>query len=135
VGGHSLTRSYYSESKLGKGAMDGNVTQHHDFMPKFDEWSEHCRLILAGKAKYYPTKFVHLLRESTDLLVVHLVDEIPTIEVIQPFEFEALLIHESNDSLPSCENTLLSPNYSTSKTGLRKRFKSAFRFGLCLCYS
>ncbi|KAG8773651.1 hypothetical protein FRC12_002396 [Ceratobasidium sp. 428] len=66
------------EEKLGKGAMEGNMTQHQDFIPKFDEWSELCKDILAKKAEYKPAEFVKLMRESTDILAVHLVDEIPT---------------------------------------------------------
>lgn len=61
--------------------MDANVTQHHDFMPKFDEWSDLCQNILAKQAKFDPTDFVLLLRESTDLLSVHLIEEVPTMEV------------------------------------------------------
>ncbi|CUA68045.1 hypothetical protein RSOLAG22IIIB_13632 [Rhizoctonia solani] len=70
----------YFEEKLGKGAMDANINQHHGFMPQFDEWNEHCKKILAKEETYEPTKFVAMLRKSTDVLSVHLVDEIPTIE-------------------------------------------------------
>ncbi|KAJ1305972.1 hypothetical protein OPQ81_010687 [Rhizoctonia solani] len=70
----------YLEEKLGKGAMDANVNQHHDFMPQFDEWNEHCKKILTKEETYDPTKFVAMLRMSTDMLSAHLVDEIPTIE-------------------------------------------------------
>ncbi|CAE6456466.1 unnamed protein product [Rhizoctonia solani] len=68
------------EEKLGKGAMDANVNQHHDFMPQFDEWNEHCKKILSKEETYEHTKFVTMLRKSTDLLSAHLVDEIPTLE-------------------------------------------------------
>ncbi|CAE6484492.1 unnamed protein product [Rhizoctonia solani] len=68
------------EEKLGKGAMDANVNQHHDFMPQFDEWNEHCKKILSKEETYEHTKFVAMLRKSTDLLSAHLVDEIPTLE-------------------------------------------------------
>lgn len=72
---------FVSESKLGKGAMDVNVVQHHEFMPKFNEWDELCGKIIAGEAEFNPTNFVSLLKESTDLLVKHLADEIPTLDV------------------------------------------------------
>ncbi|KAG8741192.1 hypothetical protein FRC10_003186 [Ceratobasidium sp. 414] len=68
------------EEKLGKGAMDANITQHQDFMPKFHEWADVCKTILAKKAEYKPAEFIKLMRESTDVLAVHLVDEIPTME-------------------------------------------------------
>lgn len=70
-----------SESKLGKGFMNTNVTQHQDFMPKFERWSELCGKILAKEAEYCLTEFVDLLRQSTDVLHVHLIDEIATLEV------------------------------------------------------
>ncbi|KAG9073810.1 hypothetical protein FS749_014666 [Ceratobasidium sp. UAMH 11750] len=81
------------EEKLGKGAMDANVTQHQDFMPKFDEWAEHCKNILAKKAEFKPAEFTKLMRESTDVLAVHLVDEIPTMEAsrLRPHFTEAEL--------------------------------------------
>lgn len=61
--------------------MDANVTQHHGFVPKFNEWDKLCQDIQSGKSQYEAGSFVALLRESTDLLVVHLADEIPTMEV------------------------------------------------------
>jgi len=70
----------YFESKLGKGAMDANISQHHEFIPKFDEWDQLCQNIQSGKSQYEAGNFVALLRESTDLLVAHLADEIPTME-------------------------------------------------------
>ncbi|GAB1523498.1 hypothetical protein RhiTH_006648 [Rhizoctonia solani] len=70
----------YFEEKLGKGAMDANVSQHHDFMPHFDEWNEHCKKILAKEEVYESAHFVSMLRKSTDTLSAHLVDEIPTLE-------------------------------------------------------
>ncbi|KAG9084227.1 hypothetical protein FRC07_013682 [Ceratobasidium sp. 392] len=81
------------EEKMGKGAMDANVTQHDDFMPKFDEWAELCKNILAKKAEYQPTEFIKLMRESTDVLAVHLVDEIPTMaaDKLRPHFTEAEL--------------------------------------------
>jgi hypothetical protein len=75
-----------SEAKLGKGAMEVNLAQHQDFLPKFGEWADLCSKILANQAEYRPKEFLALLRESTDVLYVHLVAEIPTMEVIQyPF--------------------------------------------------
>ncbi|KAF8740418.1 Fungal specific transcription factor domain, partial [Rhizoctonia solani] len=68
------------EEKLGKGAMDANVSQHHDFMPHFDQWNEHCKKILAKEEVYESAHFVSMLRKSTDTLSAHLVDEIPTLE-------------------------------------------------------
>lgn len=61
--------------------MEPNVNQHQDFTPKFEEWSDLCGKILNKESEYDATKFVALLRESTDALVEHLVDEIPTMEV------------------------------------------------------
>lgn len=67
--------------------MEPNVNQHHEFMPKFDEWNELCGKILAKEAEFNPTDFVTLLKESTDLLASHLVDEIPTMEVSHEIEY------------------------------------------------
>ncbi|QRW25264.1 hypothetical protein RhiXN_07213 [Rhizoctonia solani] len=58
----------YFEEKLGKGAMDANVSQHHDFMPHFDQWNEHCKKILAKEEEEYR-------------YTLGAVDEIPTLEV------------------------------------------------------
>ncbi|QRV84209.1 Hemerythrin HHE cation binding domain [Ceratobasidium sp. AG-Ba] len=68
------------EEKLGKGSMESNVTQHEDFMPKFDQWSELLKSILAGKTQYDADRFIRLMREGTDVLVIHLQDEIPTLD-------------------------------------------------------
>ncbi|KAF8608154.1 hypothetical protein BDV93DRAFT_603026 [Ceratobasidium sp. AG-I] len=70
----------FFESKLGAGAMDGNLAQHHDFTPKFNEWSQHCQNIQQGSISFDGRNFVALMRESTDILVPHLTDEIPTME-------------------------------------------------------
>ncbi|KAB5592786.1 Hemerythrin HHE cation-binding domain containing protein [Ceratobasidium theobromae] len=68
------------EAKLGKGAMDSNIAQHQEMLPKFDKWADLCSKILSKDAKYDPTEFTNLLQESTDLMYAHLVDEIPTME-------------------------------------------------------
>ncbi|QRV98276.1 Hemerythrin HHE cation binding domain [Ceratobasidium sp. AG-Ba] len=68
------------EEKMGKGSMESNVTQHEDFMPKFDQWTELVKSILAGKAEYEADGFIRLMREGTDMLIVHLRDEIPTLD-------------------------------------------------------
>ncbi|CAE6417183.1 unnamed protein product [Rhizoctonia solani] len=68
------------EAKLGKGTMDGNVAQHEEFMPKFNEWAELCKKIAAKEAEYNVTEFLNLLRASTDVLHPHFVDEISTLE-------------------------------------------------------
>lgn len=61
--------------------MDANVTQHQDFLPQYDEWDQLCQTIQSGKSQYEAEIFVTLLRRSTDSLVAHLADEIPTMEV------------------------------------------------------
>lgn len=91
----------YLESKLGKGSMEANVTQHQDFMPKFDQWSDFCAKILAKEVEYRPTEFVELLRQSTDVLHIHLVDEIATLES------SILRNHFTEDELRNLEVELL----------------------------
>ncbi|EUC57509.1 hemerythrin HHE cation-binding domain protein [Rhizoctonia solani AG-3 Rhs1AP] len=68
------------EAKLGKGTMDGNVAQHEEFMPKFEEWAKLCKKIAANEAEYNATEFLDLLRASTDVLYPHFVDEVSTLE-------------------------------------------------------
>ncbi|KAJ1305973.1 hypothetical protein OPQ81_010688 [Rhizoctonia solani] len=68
------------EAKLGKGAMDRNVAQHEELMPKFTEWATLCKKIAAKEAEYNAPEFLDLLRESTDLLHPHFVEEIATLE-------------------------------------------------------
>lgn len=80
-----------SEAKLGKGAMDSNIAQHQEMLPKFDKWADLCSKILSKDAKYDPTEFTNLLRESTDLMYTHLVDEIPTMEVCYGSYIQVLL--------------------------------------------
>ncbi|KAF8608153.1 hypothetical protein BDV93DRAFT_519217 [Ceratobasidium sp. AG-I] len=83
----------FFESKLGKGAMDANVTQHQDFLPQYNEWDQLCQDIQSGKSQYEAESFVTSLRKSTDLLVEHLADEIPTMEAskLKPHFSEAEL--------------------------------------------
>ena len=70
-----------SESKLGKGAMDANLTQHQDFLSQYNEWDQLCQDVQAGKSQYDAGSFIASLRKSTDLMIEHLADEIPTMEV------------------------------------------------------
>ncbi|CAE6484478.1 unnamed protein product [Rhizoctonia solani] len=60
--------------------MDGNVAQHEEFMPKFEEWAKLCKKIAANEAEYNATEFLDLLRASTDVLYPHFVDEVSTLE-------------------------------------------------------
>ncbi|KAG8729001.1 hypothetical protein FRC11_009719, partial [Ceratobasidium sp. 423] len=68
------------EAKLGKGAMDGNVAQHEEFLPKFQQWAELCKKIAAKGTEYNSTEFLDLLRACMDVLHLHFVDEIATLE-------------------------------------------------------
>ncbi|KAF8740417.1 Hemerythrin HHE cation binding domain, partial [Rhizoctonia solani] len=68
------------EAKLGKGTMDGNITQHAEFMPKFNEWSGLCKSIVAKETTYNAAEFLNPLRASMDALHPHFVDEIATLE-------------------------------------------------------
>ncbi|KAF8756388.1 Hemerythrin HHE cation binding domain [Rhizoctonia solani] len=68
------------EAKLGKGTMDGNITQHAEFMPKFNEWSGLCKSIVAKETTYNAAEFLNPLRASMDTLHPHFVDEIATLE-------------------------------------------------------
>ncbi|CCO36190.1 hypothetical protein RSOLAG1IB_05757 [Rhizoctonia solani AG-1 IB] len=68
------------EAKLGKGIMDGNVAQHEEFMPKFNEWSELCKKIAANEVTYNTTEFLNPLRASMVGLHPHFVDEIATLD-------------------------------------------------------
>ncbi|QRV98274.1 Hemerythrin HHE cation binding domain [Ceratobasidium sp. AG-Ba] len=68
------------EEKLGKGSMESNVNQHHDFMPKFDLWSDLIKSISVGKTEYNAEEFVSSMKDATDVLVIHLRDEIPSLE-------------------------------------------------------
>lgn len=88
------------EAKLGKGAMDGNVGQHDEFMPKFNKWAELCKKIAAKEAEYNATDFLGLFRTSTDILYTHFVDEILTIESSTPKK------HFSEAELQEIENKI-----------------------------
>ncbi|KAF8756528.1 Fungal specific transcription factor domain [Rhizoctonia solani] len=101
------------EEKLGKGAMDANVSQHHDFMLISMNGTSTAKKILAKEEVYESAHFVSMLRKSTDTLSAHLVDEIPTLEA------SIMKAHFTDAELRELE------------TRIAKRFKNVFRFGFC----
>lgn len=78
----SIKSSLFSEAKLGKLS-----SKTHDFMLKLNEWAQLCKSIQLGNAHFDSTTFVVSLRQSTDLHVKDLVDEIAILEVCRSLLF------------------------------------------------
>ena len=74
-----------SEANLGKGSIKTNAGC--DFLPKLDEWSQLCQSIQLGNEQFGAPRFVALLRQSTDLLIKDLADEIAIMEASRFFRF------------------------------------------------
>ncbi|KAF7316661.1 Hemerythrin domain-containing protein [Mycena chlorophos] len=70
----------FLDAKLGEGAMGHNVEQHHVFLGKLGELEEHLKAVQAGAEVYRGEKIVEMLDAFTEEMVVHLRDEIDTLE-------------------------------------------------------
>jgi hemerythrin-like domain-containing protein len=72
---HALEEEYYfpeMEKKLGKGALAGNVDQHHEFVPQVVELKQHLEDIKAGKEKYDGALLVEKIHSFSDIMINHL---------------------------------------------------------------
>ncbi|KAJ7286448.1 hypothetical protein C8J57DRAFT_1287679 [Mycena rebaudengoi] len=80
---HALEEEYYFpelEKKLGKGALEGNVEQHHAFVPQVVELKQHLEDIKAGKEKYDGDLLVERIHSFSDIMINHLNEEITSLE-------------------------------------------------------
>ncbi|KAJ7286428.1 hypothetical protein C8J57DRAFT_1287628 [Mycena rebaudengoi] len=80
---HALEEEYYfpeMEKKLGKGALAGNVDQHHEFVPQVVELKQHLEDIKAGKEKYDGALLVEKIHSFSDIMINHLNEEIASLE-------------------------------------------------------
>ncbi|KAF8608155.1 hypothetical protein BDV93DRAFT_586253 [Ceratobasidium sp. AG-I] len=85
----------FLETKLGKDST--KIDASDDFLPKLNEWSQLCQSVQLGNEQFGAPKFVAVLRQSTDLLVNDLVDEMAI------FESSKLKLHFSESELKSLE--------------------------------
>jgi len=93
---HSLEETFYFpalEEKLGKGALSGNIQQHKEFIPGLEALEEWCKKVQKGEVKYDSKVFLGMVEAFSDTMIVHLNDEIPTLnsEVIKANFTEAEL--------------------------------------------
>ncbi|KAJ7170812.1 hypothetical protein C8R43DRAFT_67805 [Mycena crocata] len=70
----------FYEKKLGAHSMDGNVEQHHAFMDGLLDLETYVKEVHAGTAPYKAATVLEKLNGFADALIVHLSEEIPTLE-------------------------------------------------------
>ncbi|KAJ7928883.1 hypothetical protein B0H13DRAFT_1966700 [Mycena leptocephala] len=69
----------YNE-KLGEHAMDNNIDQHHAFMDGLNDLESYFKKVHAGTTTYSGKTVIEKLNGFADALVLHLAEEIPTLE-------------------------------------------------------
>ncbi|TFL03959.1 hypothetical protein BDV98DRAFT_563320 [Pterulicium gracile] len=68
------------EAKLGKGAMSGNIDEHHLFVPQLAEFEEYLGRIKKGEEKYDGGVLLERLNGFTDVMLEHLNHEVETLD-------------------------------------------------------
>ncbi|KAJ7588071.1 hypothetical protein C8J56DRAFT_64783 [Mycena floridula] len=148
------------EKRLGVNSMDVNIEQHKMFLPQMGLFEEHLKDVTEGKKKYDGAVMIEKLNSFTDPLMVHMHDEIKTLEssrlraVFTEAELHAIDqkvlkrgIAESNFyiSLPlfmSCHNSADAPWFNPLPTLLvwavrlyfYRRHRDAWEFAPCDLY-
>ncbi|KAJ7584393.1 hypothetical protein C8J56DRAFT_1053847 [Mycena floridula] len=149
------------EKRLGVHSMDINIEQHKMFLPQMGLFEEHLKDLTDGKEKYDGVVMIEKLNSFTDPLMVHMHDEIKTLEssklraVFTEAELHAIdkivikrAIAESNFyvTLPmfmSCHNAVDAPWFNPIPTLLvwavrfwfYRRHRDAWEFAPCDLYS
>ncbi|KAJ7455306.1 hypothetical protein B0H11DRAFT_2244592 [Mycena galericulata] len=70
----------FYEQKLGPNSMDGNIEQHHAFIDGLLDLETYFKEVHAGTASYKGVVVIEKLNVFADALVLHLSEEIPTLE-------------------------------------------------------
>ncbi|KAF8732650.1 hypothetical protein AX14_004095 [Amanita brunnescens Koide BX004] len=68
------------EEKLGKGAMQVNVEQHEQFLPKVEELEQYLKEVQEGKAKYDGKRIIDIVESFGDVMIQHLTEELATLD-------------------------------------------------------
>ncbi|KAF8798500.1 hypothetical protein BYT27DRAFT_7264653 [Phlegmacium glaucopus] len=80
---HTLEETYYFpalEEKLGKGALNGNIEQHKEFIPGVEALEEWCKKVQKGEEAYDANVLLGLVDAFGDAMIAHLASEIPTLD-------------------------------------------------------
>ncbi|KAI1377528.1 hemerythrin HHE cation binding domain-containing protein [Hypoxylon crocopeplum] len=69
-----------------QGLMERNVEQHHDFFPGLEKFNEYVREVKDSKVQYDGQKFREIIDSFMPSMYRHLVEEIPTLLVLNNYE-------------------------------------------------